>query len=256
MNYKEAFAVDNIYFNKGKNNTTQILEEFQLNNFDYYFPKLDSDFYLKYFIRELLIETDILKLNEFLEYHFDYCDNPDLYFLILDSKIIPKIEEIIEHAEPNPEIGGYYGQTKLEDGFVESDGIIHKPIYEYHLIYHYVGMERLQKDLQKRIEIISSFLVHHKNSNRLKPLKWIGKASQLAIIIDELISKGYIEADKKNGEINYASLSKNLFNVFSIQHCNSPKTLEIYLSSGNPKHEKAKKPFKDRGFSIPDANFT
>jgi len=256
MNYNDAFAVDDVHYIKRKNELSYQSPKFQLNNYDYYQPKLVDDFYLKYFTQELLFETDILDLEEFLEYHFDYCDNPDKYFSILDFKIIPKIEEIVEYAQPNLEAGGYHNEIKLEDGFVQNESVIHNSKYDYGSMYHYTAFNNLQYNLKKRAEIITSFLAKYKDKRVVKPLKWIAGPSQLAIIIRELIDKGYMEADKRRGDINSSSLSRDLFQAFSIEDCDSPKSIEIYLSPGNKRYTKAKEIFDKRGFSIPLADFT
>jgi hypothetical protein len=255
MNYKEAFAVNEISFNKLTQDQTNSSHKYQLNNFDHYEPKLVEDFYLKYFTHDLLFGTDILELKEFLEYHFDYCDVPEKYYSILDNKVIPKIHEIIDNALGTLG-GGYFEEKKLEHGFVESQGVIHKWEYDYRYMLNYVGWGKSQNDLKKRIQIIQVFIEEYKGTRQTKPLKWVAGPSQLGVIISELIEKGYMEADKYRGEVNNAKLSRELFKAFSINGCDSPKSLEIYLSSGNKKNTSAKTVFNDRGLNIPPVDFT
>ena len=256
MNYKEAFAIDSKTFENRKEDKSSEKHKFTLNNFDYYQPKLVDDFYLKYFIKELLFETDIFELKDFLEYHYDYCENPEKYYKILDFKVIPKIEEIIDNAELS--IGGreYYDEKHLEDGFVETEGVIKNYDYDYRMMNHRAAWDKLQNDFKKRIEIIKVFVKNYKGDDVVKPLKWIAGPSQLAIVVRELIDKGYMQADETRGEINNAQLARELFKVFAIEECVSSKSIEIYLSPVNMRNIKAKKKFEDCGFCIPDAKFT
>ena len=103
----------------------------QLNNFNFYEPKLVHDFYLKYFTNDILFKTDILELKDFLEFHYYYCDNPIKYYEILDFKVLPKVQEIIDNAQMSFGGGGYFNEEKLDYGFVESEGTIHNYDYEY-----------------------------------------------------------------------------------------------------------------------------
>ena len=257
MNYKDAFAVDSIHFTQRKEECTKIKSEYLLNNFDYYEPKLIDDFYLKYFTRKLLFEIDILNVEEFLQYQYDYCEDPDKYFSILDLKILPKIYEIVESAQLNLEgLGCYYNEVKLDDGFIESEGVIHNPTYDYSWMLHNTACLNRHNDLRKRAEIITLFLSEYKDKSTTRPLKWIAGPSQLAIIFRELVDKGYIEAEKSRGEINSAKFSRNLFKAFSIDDCDSHKSIEIYLSPGNKRYKKAKDTFDTRGFSILDSENT
>ncbi|TYB79163.1 hypothetical protein [Bizionia myxarmorum] len=256
-NYKEAFAVDEKSYAERKLDDNYTPHPFQLNNYSYYEPKLIPDFYIKYFTRELLFDLHILDAKDFLQYHYDYCDNPELYFSVLELEIVPKINEIIENAEVCLEASGdYYKEIKLEDGFVETEGVIKNSQYEYSLMFHMAGLDKLQNNLIKRSELISSFLTAYIDNRAVKPLKWIGRPSQLAIIVRELIDQGYMEADKRNGEINCASLSRDLMQAFTIAESDSPKTIEIYLSNGSKRYTNAKTIFDGAGFSLPPADFT
>src|SRR5690606_20093953 len=199
------------YYSERKKESNYEASKFQLKNFDYYEPKLVDDFYLKYFTRELLIEIDILDLKDFLQYHLEESENNSKYFSILEYKILPKIEEIVEYAQPSLEGGGYHDETKLEDGFVESEGIVHNSKYDYDSINHYVAFNNLQNDIKKRAKIINSFYSKHNQNIRVDALKWNGKPTHLAYIISQLVNEGYIDAPlKSDGEINYTELSKQI----------------------------------------------
>ncbi|MGY0391196.1 hypothetical protein ACW5R3_01385 [Bizionia sp. KMM 8389] len=253
--YKDAFAIDEISYSKRKLEKDFISEPFRLNNYDYYEPKLDNNFYVRYFINVLLFNTDILELKDFLQYNYDYCNNPDQYFSILDHKIIPKIAELIDNAEMNL-LGGHFKEIILDDGFFETEGVIKHETYEYSTMRHKVSFGNLQNDFKKRIEVIESFLATYQDKQAVKPLRWIAGPSHLAIVIRELIDQGYIEADKNRGEINCSKLSRDLMQAFFIKDCESPKSIEIYLSNGNGRHNRAKKSFENAGFCIPPVDFT
>lgn len=256
MNYKEAFAIDSKTYKQRKEDKSSEKPKFLLNNFNYYEPKLVNDFYLKSFTKKLLFQIDILELEDFLIYHYDYCDNPEKYYDILDFKVVPKIEEIIEDAQISL-MGGreYYDEKKLEDGFVLTEGVIKNYDYDYPSMLHRTGFDHLQNEFKKRVEIIKVFVEEYKNHDVVKPLKWTSGASQLAIVVRELIDKGYLSADD-GGEVNNAQLARELFKVFSIDECKSSKSIEIYLSTGNKRNVSAKKKFENLGFFIPDEKFT
>lgn len=256
MNYKDGFAIDELPYNQLKKENHLQASKYQLNNFSFYEPKLVHDFYLKYFTNNLLFETDILELKDFLEYHYDYCDNPIKYYEILDFKILPKIEEIIENAELSFSGHAYYNGKELEYDFTESEGVIHNGNYEYHIMYHKVAARKLQHEFRKRVLIIQKFIEEYKDKVESKPLRWIAGPAQLGVIISELIDKGYMEADLRRGEINYARLSKEIFKAFSVKDCDTPKSIEIYLSPNNKRNKKSKNLFVQNGFNIPDVKFT
>ncbi|WP_191858482.1 hypothetical protein [Hanstruepera ponticola] len=258
MNYNDAFAIDNVSYLERKKDKGFTPEKYKLQNHDYHKPKLVKDFYLKYFTKELLFEIDILEVKEFLQYHYDYCDNPDLYFKVLDLKIVTKIDELTEFAQASFEGGEMYNEIKLEDGFVENEGFIDHKMYCYSLMSHITAFSNLQSDLTKRKKIIESFieLFRVKENAPPKPLKWVAGPASLAIIIRELIDKGYMEADRHRGEINCSKLSRDLLKAFDLKADNPEKTLEIYLSNGNKRHADAKAKFDRMDFFIPDVNFT
>ncbi|MCG8182765.1 hypothetical protein [Tenacibaculum piscium] len=256
MKYKDAFAIDSKTFKQRKEDNSPNNSKFLLNNFNYYEPKLINDFYLKYFIKKLLFEIDILELKDFLTYHYDYCSNPEKYYNILDFKVIPKIKEINEKAKASfGEGNGYFDEQKLEDGFVLAGGVIQKYDYDYRIMLNDAGWGGLQNEFKKRIEIINVFIGEYKNKTVVNSLKWIAGPSQLAIVIRELLDKGYLQANEINGEVNNAELARELFKIFAIE-CESSKSIEIYLSSGNKRNIAAKKKFENLGFCIPDAKFT
>jgi hypothetical protein len=256
MIYNDAFAIDTVHFKDRKAENHTNFENYELKNYNYLAPKLVKDFYLKYFIKEALFELHISKLKDFLQYHYDYCESPDLYFSTLENEVLIKISEIIATARFAVDGGGYYKEQKLEDGFIETEGVILNPFFEYSYMLHITAVNNLQFTLEKKAKIIESFLSEYNNDREKKPLKWIAGPSQLSFIISELIDKGYMTAETKNGEINYSKLSKDLAKVFSIEGSNSEKSLEIYLSPNNKKHKTTKERFEKSNFHLPDSKFT
>ncbi|SHJ18921.1 hypothetical protein [Algibacter luteus] len=252
MNYKDAFAIDE----KSSLDQGNKDYKFNLKNYSNYEPKLVYDFYLKYFIRLLLFETRILELHGFLQHHYDYCNDPELYYSVLDLEVVPKIEEIIDHAQVRLEGRGYYKEVKLENGFTESEGIIQNYDLDYPLMFHQTSLSRKHKEFAKRVEIINKFILDYKGKKEKRPLKWIAGPSQLAVIIQELILQGYMEGDMRNGDVNCRKLARELYDVFDIKDCDSASSIEIYLSPGNKRHKGAKQKFDDRNFLIPPARLT
>ena len=92
MNYKDAFAIEE----KSCLNQNENDYKFNLKNYNHFEPRLIDDFYFKYFIRTLLFETKTIELRAFLQHHYDFCNNPELYYSVLEFEVIPKIEEIID----------------------------------------------------------------------------------------------------------------------------------------------------------------
>ncbi|MBP94064.1 MAG: hypothetical protein CMC55_08105 [Flavobacteriaceae bacterium] len=253
--YKDAFAIDKNSFKDVKEESEYYTNPFLLNNYDYYEPKLIEDFYIKYFTKILLFEIDILELKDFLEYHFDNCINSDSYIMMLELKIIPKTKEIIENAvadlEPNQ---GFYKEIKLDDGFVETEGVIKNSKYEYGIMLHYTAVVKCQNDLKKRAEIIASFLKNLNTNTRKDNLEWAGKPSHVAYIISRLVDEGYIAAPLKNdGEINYTELSRQILNSFDFkQKIPSIESLRRYSNEDSDKFLLIDKKFKNEGFHIPN----
>tara|TARA_R110000850_G_scaffold98964_1_gene205182 strand:- start:460 stop:1257 length:798 start_codon:yes stop_codon:yes gene_type:complete len=255
--YKDAFAIDKNSFKDIKEESEYYTNPFLLNNYDYYEPKLIEDFYIKYFTKVLLFEIDVLELKDFLIYHFDNCINSDSYIMILDLKVIPKTKEIIENAvvDLGPG-GGYYKEIKLEDGFIETEGVIKNPKYEYGVMLHYTALATVQNDLSKRIEIITAFInnLQTENSTNKDLLKWNGKPSHVAYIISRLVDEGYIAAPLKNdGEINYTELSRQILDSFDFkQKTPSIESLRRYSNEDSDKFLLIDKKFKNEGFHVPN----
>ncbi|WP_418510969.1 hypothetical protein [Corallibacter sp.] len=256
MNYNDAFAIDNISFLERKKGKRYSPEKYELQNHDYHKPRLVGDFYLKYFTREVLFEIDILEVKYFLDYHYLNCSNNNLYIEVLKYKILPKIDELIENAQVSLEGVGYYNETKLDNGFVESEEVIHKSSYEYGLMLHQIAFKNLNSDIKKRAEIINEFLKSIIiNENDTNSLIWKGKTSHLAYIISTLIEEGYIDAPlRQNGEINSTELSRQIIQSFNFES-KTPRVehLRRYLSVDDDRYQELHEKFSESGFSLPNS---
>tara|TARA_R110002033_G_scaffold160508_2_gene196842 strand:+ start:1543 stop:2313 length:771 start_codon:yes stop_codon:yes gene_type:complete len=249
--YKEIFAIE------PKNTNEDSIEhsKYFLKNNDNYGPKLASDHYLKQFNWRLLFGEDIISIVAFLDFQNNNCENSENFFSILDHKVIPLIDEIIENAVLGTTTAGYRDSIQLKDGFIETPEKIFKGQYEQSSLYYYCTINKLQADLKKRKEIIGNYLSLHNTQGATKNfdlLQWKGKPSHLALIITTLIDEGYIDPPKSgNQEINYTHLSRQILNSFSITDGTTENTLRIYLNPESEKHVTLKKNFDNQDFNIP-----
>ncbi|RCW93637.1 hypothetical protein [Winogradskyella arenosi] len=253
---KEAFSIDPIPFNERKKDNTYNGNSFQLKNYENYEPKLENDFYIKYFIKELLFEIDILEVDDFLQYHFENCKNADLNLSVLELKIVPKTKDIIINAKAFLDVNNtYYNEILLEDGFIETEGIIKNSQYEYGQMLHFTGFNNLQNDLEQRLELILTFTTKSKETENENVLTWTGKPTHLAFIISQLLNNEYIDAPLKNdGEINYTELSKQIQNSFNFTNKTpSIETLRRYTNIESEKYYKLNDNFKEKGFYLPNS---
>ncbi|WP_299101984.1 hypothetical protein [uncultured Winogradskyella sp.] len=256
MNYKDVFAIDSIAYNKRETKRNKDEAIYQLNNYNYYEPKLDDDFYLKYFTHQLLLVTDIMELEEFLEYHYNNCNHNENYVQLLDLKVLPKIEELIENAQVNLGGRGYFEENILDDGFVETEGVIKNWNYDYPYMLHYVAAMNLQKDLVKRFSIILGFLKDlDSSSEKQSGLIWKGKPSHLAFFIAQFIQEGYIDPPRKrDGDINNQELSKIILNSFKVEPMRpSIETLKKYCNTDSERYVKLKERFSKSEFHLPNS---
>jgi len=248
MDYKEFFAVVNI---------TNEKSNYELKNYDCYEPKLEKEFYLKYFVKELLFEVDILEIEDFLDYHYSESSNADLLVKILKQKIVPTIKTVMSQAELDLSGGGAFKQIDLEDGFIESEGVIRKPEYELDHLLHLTALNNLKYDLEERLNVIKDYVTKIENLNSNKNpnlLKWKGKPSHLALIIRELIDYGYIEAPvRHNKDINISELARNILSSFNVVNSTTENTLREYSKEDSFKYTTLRDSFRDKGFCLPNS---
>jgi hypothetical protein len=255
MNYKDAFAIDEISYEERERTQTKNNNQFLLNNYVNYDAKLMKEFYLKYFISKLLFEVHILELDDFLDYHFKYAENPNKFYKILKSIVVPQIEEIIENAMPNFTVNGTPAGKNLGDGFYENGSVIYKYAYEYSSMYESIGGVGFTSKYKERLSIIKDFLEIDKVKIEVEKIKWIAGPATLGFIIRELIDNEYIEGDKYSGEINASALAKKLLQVFNVKDCSSSGSLCKYLNSNDRKFQQVKQKFDKSNFKIPSANY-
>lgn len=255
MLYKDLIAIDSVPNHKKNNDVSDIANKYQLNNYSYYESKFLDDFYLKYYIHKLLFETDIMDLMDFIKYHYINCGNPEKHIKLLDFKVVPKIEEIIENAQIDMNPGRNYKVKELDEGFFETDsGVILHRKYDYSFMQHYVAALHLQKDLAKRVSIINDFIEVRQN-RRLgqEQLIWTGKPSHLAYFVAKFIEEGYIEPPRKgDGDINNKELSNVIHSTFRFES-NKPslETLNKYGNVDTDKYNKLNERFSNHGFHLP-----
>ncbi|MBR9845287.1 MAG: hypothetical protein GYB35_03855 [Algicola sp.] len=254
--YQDIFAIDDVLFTERKKTQNQS-PKYLLNNYNYYLPKLDKDFYLKYFMRELLIDLDIIEIDEFLDNQYINSKNQDQFIKVVTLKVIPTIDTIINNAQFSMSEGGYYEETKLEDGFIETEGVVKNEKYEYRKFYHIASLSKLQEDLLLRKKLISDYLARIntlQNNTNPKLLKWCGKPSHLAFIIRKLVDEGFITAPKgNNGEINATELSRQILESFSLTNETTLNTLRVYSNSDSDRFHDLNDNFVNQGFSLPNS---
>jgi len=255
MNYKDVFSIDEVFYNKIENIDIQ---KYRLNNFSFLEPKLEKDFYLKYFIREILIEIDILEVEDFLEYQYGKSKDPKLFLKTLKLKIVTEAKSILKQAEPYNFDSPYSKSSFIEYDFIEINDVVFKPMLESRSIGSFIELHSLHEDLKGRINIIEIFLEENsleKTHSQFMALKWKGKPSHLAYFIAQCIEEGYIEAPiKRNGDLNIQELSKRILESFDFGSGKpSIETLKKYCNSDTDKYIKLNERFVNHGFHLPNS---
>jgi hypothetical protein len=265
MKYKEAFVINETPYNMLSEEEKKSDLNFELDNFEYYEPKLIGDFYLKCFYRKFMFDIEIWNLEQFISYQYEKCNSQDDFVSIIKYKVEPTILDVIENA------GfliheGYFKETKLEDDFVETEGVIKNYQYEFPFYYHTVMIRRNKSELLKRIEILKSFIEKLNSSEEnlaSAPMEWIAGSAQLGFIISMLVQNGYINPPMvqiKNGKnkgktkINHSQLARDVLAAFKIPGQGSEHTLKAYLNTESYKHIEISKRFMFNGFSLPKQN--
>jgi len=254
--YQDVFTIDNLLF-KDRKEKKESVPQYMLKNFSYYQPKLEKEFYLKHFIRELLFEIDILEVKTFLEFQFGNSKHQDKFLDIITLKVLPKIDTIIDHAQASFTGNSYYNEIPLEDDFVETEGVIKNPNYDDDMFYHLTALGRLRNDLAQRKIIISDYVAtmhRSRNNNNPELLKWSGKPSHLAFLIRQLVDQGYIEAPRGNDkEINLSALTRNVMASFNCEKELKFNTLKPFLDTESDQYFKLNENFKKQKFRLPDS---
>lgn len=255
MNYKEVFIV-----NKPENKSYEnIPENFILENYNQYGAKLDSEFYLKYFLHKASIEIDILELNDFFQFHYDNCLSPDNFLKVLNLKLIPKMFQISETKEFNMVTQLNNDEIELENNFYSFNGIVFNRTYEVDSIVNNIILNKTSFEFFERKKILEAFIKEIESSyktNNESPIKWIAGPAQLGYIISQLVAKKYIEAPintmgKSKGDINNSQLAKDILKAFYMPSHKSVESLKLYLNPNNYKNVEIGKHFDHNGFNLP-----
>lgn len=246
MNYKEVFAI--------KKDNNQKSNEYELNNYDSFEPKLEKEFYYEYFRRELLFEVSIMKIEEFLDFQISNCEKPERLIKIIKRKLMPDGKTIISNAEVDLFSGPFAFDIDLGNDFIEIEGVIFSTSYKMTTLLHLIAWEKLQNDVLERLSIIEEYLrvlSASKVSDGIKKLKWIGKPSHLAFIVNNLIEYGYVQKpEKMNGDLNISELSRNISNSFLLEK-DATSTLIEYSKESSLSNIKLVERFEKKGFVLP-----
>lgn len=242
MDFKGVFAITDKKSQK----------EFSLIDYSYLVDKynetklrLDENFYLKYFQSKLIVEVNVLEIKDFLTYHYDYCNNPEKYYNVLELEVIPTVENVIEDCKPYPlGIISFYKEKPLEDDFVSTESVIKKVAFENSYFKHYTAVTNKKNKLQKKLEILKGFVQDYKAPPKVSSLKWLAGPSELGVIVEELITKGYLDGPKNKGDINSRRLAKELIEVFNCDENVALNSLQAYVNPDNKKNKQAKGNFQ------------
>jgi hypothetical protein len=254
MNYKEVFVFRESLGLKIDNNAGQF-ENFKLNNFELYESKLVKDFYLSFFIYQLLFEIDILELDVYLDYHLKHSKKPDLFHRVLKLKVLPDINEIIENATVGFHPGGSPNGKHLGSGFYEDEVFIINYKYTNFEMSKNIGGPTYRAKYIERSKIIEEFVFQQNTKFHKNKIKWTAGPGTLGFIIRELVDLGYIEADMYKGEVNSSELARKLLEAFNLNEHSSPASLSKFLNPNSDNYISIKKKFDDKKISIPSYNF-
>lgn len=251
MDFKNALAIASRN-NSEDSNPKDEFSAFRLRNCDHHEPKLPKDFYLNYFIHDLLFVVDIMELQDYLTYHLDNVENPMIFCKLLDLKVIPTMKSVVENAEVNWN-GRNSDEIELEDGFYELNNIITRFGYSYSDMCHIAGFYQPRQELVKKIEEVELFLKNNYSAqSNFNRLKWDGENSHLTYIISELVNQQFIDPPLKNGEINYSELCRQIKNSFSLKKTLNVESQRRFASPNNDKYQDIEAKFKSEKFYIPN----
>ena len=250
MKYKDVFAYTDLdYYSQNKK---QIQKDYSLKEYKAYEPKLKEDFYLRYFIFKILFEIDILDYEDFLDFHSNNCKDSIKFIKVLDRKVVPQIEEIIENAMPNFVADGNPNGTYLGDGFYEDEQRIIKYDYDIQSMYKVIRGKTFVAKYKKKLEVINIYISNVNRTKDFEKIKWIGGVSRMGVIFRELYEMQYIEAEVlDNGELNSSAFARKLFKVFDIKESKTWNTLSTYLRIDSQKYKETKRELDKNDFNIP-----
>ncbi len=209
MNYKYIFVIDEVPFLERKKEN-QNLPKYTLENHDYHGEELNNDFYLNYFIHELIYGYDLIEIDEFLQFQFDNCTSKERFIKVLKKVVLPRYEEFLEVV--NREIyRGFHGLlktyydlidspgkfTELEDGFIQSEN--HGIVKKCHMYDYDIGVRRLSDTKKKLIkESVLEWLNGLEDSSDLQlesNMEFTGAVTSFVELFRGLMISGNLEDD-------------------------------------------------------------
>jgi hypothetical protein len=251
--HQDTFVVDRIEYRERVKRNEEI-PKYELKNFNYYFPKLDKDFYVNYFTSELLFEIDVLEVDEFLDVQFGNTNKVEFLIKCIRYKILPLIENIIDNPETGFAVDGRSQGIELEYDFYEIGNKIENYKYNTTSLQHRCRFSMVE-DLKMRKTLLFEYtdrVLESLNGQNKNSLNWGGKPSHLAIIVSYLVDMEYIIPPyNQNGDINFSELSKQVLESFNITQGASFNTLRAYLNPDTDKYLGLNNKFRKEGFKIP-----
>jgi hypothetical protein len=251
--HQNTFAVDKIEYRERIKGIEEAPKHL-LKNFNYYYPKLEKDFYVYSFITELLFEIDVLEVDEFLDVQFENTENIEALIKCIKLKVLPLIRSIVNNPGTGFTADGKSQGIELEYDFYEIGNKIENYKYSITSLQNRCRFS-ISEDLEVRKAILGNYtdrVVELKNDQSKNSLNWVGKPSHLAVIVSHLVEMDYINPPRnQNGDINLSELSKQVMESFNITQGTSVNTLRAYLNSDTEKHFGLNNKFIKKGFKIP-----
>ncbi|TBV27921.1 hypothetical protein DMZ43_02435 [Meridianimaribacter sp. CL38] len=234
--------------------------EYLLDDYDFLLTRysdlnltFENDFYLKVCLRKMLFDLSRMEIKSFLEVQLDNSENPDEFFELILSEIIPAIKTIISNAQINGFGIEYYKSIELENDFVASEGIIRNRFYDYRLFYHETSLFKYEMKFERIVEILKNFTnTYEENKTRDNIIIWKANPNILAYLISELANKGYLDAPLRNGKINNTQLTKQLLNTFKfVDKKPTFNGLKQFVIQNSEENEKLDYKLRGLGWEIP-----
>lgn len=208
--------------------------------------------------REVNIELNNVNCdkNYLLNYHLSEVENSNfdenISIVSINEMLIKygvTFEDIlndnIEDSNFTEVLNTEYPKISDLNPYYNSAQIIQLELYHYVVFYFKTDMIKFFEDKKVSFNLDLNDL-----GNKLK---WIGKPSQLGIIIRELVEMGYIEAPRrKTDDINYTQFAKDVISTFDIE--TTTDTLIKYLNLDTDKSQSLTRKFKENSFNIPQIN--
>lgn len=223
-----------------------------LDNYNFIKPNLPQDFYFLLFLNQVLFDIDILDLEDFLYFQIENSNNPSRLLKILELKVIPEFENILNNPIFLQEDIKRGAEKDLDHGFFITDNTVYHESINIHIFKHKSFFSNFNSSLPKRLEIIRNALAQSDSSINSEVLNWKGKPAHLAFIIGELIDNGYIDPPLHiSGDINYSAVARQILQSFNFKESPSEVTLRKYSNPDDEKNQEVREKLKKNGLTIP-----